>query len=75
METVSITRGTFKGFTLSYTADGSSHDKAIGILFTSSGQQLDIDNVRLNDVPEPGTLILLGSALAGIGMARRRKQA
>ena len=71
----SITRGTFKDFTLSYTADGSSDGKAIGILFTSTGQQLDIDNVRLNNVPEPGTLILLGSALAGIGMARRRKQA
>ena len=71
----SITRGTFKDFTLSYTADGSSNGKAIGILFTSTGQQLDIDNVRLNNVPEPGTLILLGSALAGIGMARRRKQA
>jgi hypothetical protein len=71
----SITRGTFKDFTLSYTADGSSNGKAIGILFTSTGQQLDLDNVRLNNVPEPGTLILLGSALAGIGMARRRKQA
>jgi len=70
-----ITRGTFKDFSLSYTADGSSDGKAIGILFTSTGQQLDLDNVRLNNVPEPGTLILLGSALAGIGMARRRKQA
>ena len=69
-----ITRGTFKDFSLSYTADGSSDGKAIGILFTSTGQQLDLDNVRLNNVPEPGTLILLGSALAGIGMARRRKQ-
>ena len=71
----SITRGTFQDFTLSYTADGSSNGKAIGILFTSGGEQLDIDNVRLNSVPEPGTLILLGGALAGIGMVRRRKQA
>ena len=71
----SITQGTFKDFTLSYSADSSSNGNAIGILFTSTGNQLDIDNVRLNNVPEPGTLILLGSALAGIGMARRRKQA
>jgi PEP-CTERM motif len=69
-----IDRGTFKDFTLSYTALAADNGKAIGIRFTSEGQQLDIDNVRLNNVPEPGTLILLGSALAGIGMTRRRKQ-
>ena len=70
----SIARGTFQDFTLSV-AGGAWNGQAIGILFTSGGEQLDIDNVRLNSVPEPGTLILLGGALAGIGMVRRRKQA
>ncbi len=70
----SIARGTFQDFTLSV-AGGAWNGQAIGILFTSGGEQLDIDNVRLNSVPEPGTLILLGGALAGIGVVRRRKQA
>ncbi len=70
----SITRGTFKDFTLSYTADGSSNGKAIGILFTSTGQQLDIDNVRLNSsVPTPATIALLGLGLVGLGAARRKQ--
>lgn len=59
---------------ISHTALAADNGKAIGIRFTSEGQQLDIDNVRLNNVTGPGTLILVGSALAGIGMARRRKQ-
>ncbi len=33
-----------------------------------------IDNVRIARVPEPGTLALLGLGIAGIGLARRRKQ-
>lgn len=33
-----------------------------------------IDNVSIARVPEPGTLALLGLGLAGLGMARRRKQ-
>lgn len=33
-----------------------------------------IDNVTIASVPEPGTLALLGLGLAGVGIARRRKQ-
>jgi hypothetical protein len=33
-----------------------------------------IDNVAFTTVPEPGTLLLLGSGLAGMALRRRRSQ-
>jgi hypothetical protein len=40
-----------------------------------NGVRLDVGNIDVNAVPEPGTLALMGLALAGLGAVRRRKQA
>lgn len=37
------------------------------------GQVLAVDNLRISEVPEPGSLALLGLALVGMGVAYRRK--
>lgn len=40
----------------------------------SNGDALRIDNLAISKVPEPGTLALLGLALAGIAAVARRRQ-
>ena len=39
-----------------------------------SAYQFSLDNVRINFVPEPGTLALLGIGLLGIGVTSRRRK-
>lgn len=40
----------------------------------STGDALLVDNLRISQVPEPGTLALLGLALAGVAASVRRRQ-
>lgn len=39
-----------------------------------AGDALLVDNLRISRVPEPGTLALLGLALAGVAVSTRRRQ-
>ena len=57
-----VTVPTAQNLALSFSNNGGDN---IGIL---------IDNVRIDAVPEPGTLLLIGSGLTGLALRRRRRQ-
>ena len=71
------TQGYWKTDTVTFTS--TSITPGIGqnlkIVLTSAGTQADFDNVRLNYVPLPPTVLLLGSGLAGLGLLRFRRRA
>jgi hypothetical protein len=56
---------------LSY--EGSPFSRAF-LAFSPDAQYFDISNVSYEPVPEPSTMILLGSGLAGFIFCRRKKQ-
>ena len=56
------------------TGTGGTATQGSGTLWTAfMAQSPDIDLAFIRDVPEPGTLALLGLGLAGLGLSRRRK--
>lgn len=61
------------------TAKGNSNLTSFDTLgFRSAGidkgLQVSVDNLRVANVPEPGSVALMGLALAGLAVARRRKR-
>jgi len=71
--------GTWVTYTATFTVPAADAGLPITIeLSTPAGGQADWDNVSLTDavpqsVSEPGTLVLLGGALAGFALTRRRR--
>ena len=55
------------------TFDGHSVSVNFASLSIETGQVIFLDLVTSHDVPEPGTLALLGIGLFGMGQARRKK--
>ncbi len=72
--------GTWSNWTAVDTATAAQAGQTLTILLSTNGipgsnQQGDFDNVRLNSsVPEPGSCILVGTALAGLTTWRLRRR-
>jgi PEP-CTERM motif-containing protein len=66
---------TWEQFSLPFTATGLTTTIGFVNLDPSSDNSNGLDNVSLNAVPEPTTLLLLGTGFAGLAFRLRRKAA
>jgi hapalindole biogenesis HpiC1 cyclase-like protein/PEP-CTERM motif-containing protein len=71
-----VKMGTFESEGLTFTTGAKVASGDLHIVLTSSGAQTDFGNVQLDyhpAVPEPGSLLLLGSGLLAVGGFLRRR--
>ena len=66
--------GAFSGTTAGSAMVDDNYSLTLGVAFSHDGPGATSFNAELNPVPEPGTILLLGAGLLGVGLMRRRKQ-
>jgi hypothetical protein len=65
--------GTFSTWTATYVGLAADVGQSITIELKANGPQGNFDNVHLDIVPEPASLLLIGSALFVLGTLKRRR--
>jgi hypothetical protein len=71
---VAIADGSHNGETAEDRFFGATNAGGISRIFISnSSGGIEVDHLQYGAIPEPGTLVLLATGLAGLGMSRRKR--